>query len=329
MLHSLIRYSAFLAIAASGLAPAIAQTGWDVTFVDEFNGAANTYPDPTKWNIEVNGNPPNSEAQAYVKNLSNVSLNGSGQLELTALKQASGSKQYTSGKVNSSGKFMQTYGRWEARIKLPAGTGFWPAFWMLGGNNGCGGWPSCGEIDIIENRGRLAMVSSSAMHGPGYSGNTPLAHTYNLPSTSTSFFEGYHLFAMEWSADQVKFFVDSTLHYTVKRTDVTKYGNWVYNHDFYTILNLAVGGQFDGMKLPPATAFPAKVTVDFVHIYKPGTGQLIVALQPKRQMAREAADLETLTAYDFSGRMHLVKSQSRGATPLAARNAVLLPAFTR
>jgi beta-glucanase (GH16 family) len=297
------------------LVTAHAQTGWDLTFSDEFNGAANTYPDPTKWNIEVNGNPPNSEAEAYVKSTQNVSLNGSGQLELTALKQASGGKQYTSGKINSSGKFMQTYGRWEAMIKLPAGTGFWPAFWMLGGNNGCGGWPSCGEIDIIENRGRLAMVSSSAMHGPGYSGNTPIAHTYNLPKGAASFFDSYHLFAMEWTATTVKFYVDSTLHYTVNKTDVTKYGNWVYNHDFYTIFNLAVGGQFDGMQLPPSTAFPAKVMVDFVHIYKPGTGQIIVGLGPKRFQGRAVGDLDKLTTYDFSGRLRLAKAG--GITPLA------------
>lgn len=160
-----IRISCAIAtIALFGFAPVRAQipvpTGWDLTFSDEFDGPSNTYPDAKKWNIEVNGNPPNSEAQAYVKSTQNVSLNGSGQLELTAYKQNSGSKIYTSGKVNTSGKFMQTYGRWEARIKLPAGTGFWPAFWMLGGNNGCSGWPSCGEIDILENRGRQSMTST-------------------------------------------------------------------------------------------------------------------------------------------------------------------------
>ncbi|GEM_PF-2416315 len=327
MTHSLLRSLAFLAAACGA---AHAQTGWDLTFSDEFTGAANTYPDPAKWNVEVNGNPPNAEAEAYVKNTANVSLNGSGQLELTALKQASGGKQYTSGKINSSGKFMQTYGRWEARIKLPAGTGFWPAFWMLGGNNGCGGWPSCGEIDIIENRGRLPMVSSSAMHGPGYSGNTPIAHTYNLPKGTESFFDGYHLFAMEWTPTQVKFYVDTTLHYTVNKTDITRYGNWVYNHDFYTILNLAVGGQFDGGQVPPASAFPAKVTVDFVHVYKPGNGQLIVGLKPRNLQARESVDLETLatlTAYDFTGRMRLVKAS--GETPLMTRKALLIPVSNR
>ncbi len=293
-----------------------AAEGWDLTFSDEFTGAAGSYPDAAKWNIEVNGNPPNSEAEAYVKSARNVSLNGNGQLELTAYHEPSGSKQYTSGKVNSNGKFTQSYGRWEARIKLPEGTGFWPAFWMLGTNNGCGGWPSCGEIDIIENRGRLAMTSSSAMHGPGYSGNTPLAHSFNLPAASPSFFADYHVFACEWDETQVKFYVDTTLHYTVKKTDVQKYGNWVYNHNFYILLNLAVGGQFDGMKLPPSTAFPAKVTVDYVHVYKPGSGQIIVGLNPRARLASAVPDLEQLSAYDFTGRTHAARGS---AQPLAIR----------
>ena len=299
-------------------APARAAAGWDLTFTDEFTGSAGAFPDAAKWNIEVNGNPPNSEAQAYVKNARNVSLNGAGQLELTALHEPSGSKQYTSGKVNSNGKFKQTYGRWEARIKLPEGTGFWPAFWMLGTNNGCGGWPSCGEIDIIENRGRQAMVSSSAMHGPGYSGNTPLAHSYNLPTGTNSFFADYHVFSCEWDDTSVKFFVDTTLHYTVKKTDVQRYGNWVYNHDFYAILNLAVGGQFDGMKLPAVSAFPARVTVDYVHVYKPGTGQVLSALRPgSRFTGMGFPDVERLSAYDFTGRLR--PGGATGAVLLAPR----------
>jgi beta-glucanase (GH16 family) len=303
----IVRFASAAALAAAAILLLAARThadatGWDLTFSDEFDGAAGSYPDASKWNIEVNGNPPNSEAEAYVKSPRNVSLNGQGQLELTAYHEPSGGKQYTSGKVNSNGRFTQTYGRWEARIKLPAGTGFWPAFWMLGTNNGCGGWPSCGEIDIIENRGRMAMTSSSAMHGPGYSGNTPLYHAYNLPTGSPSFFSDYHLFACEWDDQSVKFYVDTALHYTVKKTDVQRYGNWVYNHNFYMLINLAVGGQFDGMQLPPNSAFPAKVTVDYVHVYKPGTGQLLAVRRPQGFALRTAMDLARLPSYDFSGR---------------------------
>lgn len=303
-LSSMLACALLCAVSARGAA------GWDLTFADEFTGSAGAYPDGAKWNIEVNGNPPNSEAQAYVKNPRNVSLNGQGQLELTALKEPSGSKQYTSGKVNSNGKFKQTYGRWEARIKLPEGTGFWPAFWMLGVNNGCGGWPGCGEIDIMENRGREAMVSSSALHGPGYSGNTPIAKSYTLPAASKSFFSDYHLFSCEWDDQSVRFFVDTTLHYTVRKTDVQRYGNWVYNRDFYAILNLAVGGHFDGMRLPAATSFPAKVMVDYVHVYKPGAGQVVSIRRPGSPYAARQLGLERATAYDFSGRLRQGESQA-------------------
>ena len=263
---------AFLAMHAQG------QTGsWQLTWYDEFDGPVNTLPDAAKWNIEVVANPANNEAQYYTNRTRNVSLNGAGQLELTAYKEVYGAKQYTSGRINTSGKFQQTYGRWEAMMKLPAGTGMWPAFWMLGNNNGCGGWPNCGELDIMENRGRLPMVSSSAIHGPGYSGNTPIVHTYNLPVASPSFFAAFHIFAVEWDAGQVRFYVDGNLHYTVTRANIEVYGNWVFNHPFYTLLNLAIGGVFDNNQLPPDSAFPAKVTVEYVRVYAPST----IAIQPR------------------------------------------------
>ena len=241
---------------------------------DEFDGPAGTAPNPAKWNIAVTGNPANNEAQYYSNRLKNVALNGAGQLELIAYKEVMGSKQYTSGKVTSSGKFQQMYGRWEARIKLPAGVGFWPAFWMLGINNGCGGWPACGEIDIMENRGRSPRQSSSALHGPGYSGNTPIYHGYTLPTASATLMEDFHIFAADWTANQIRFYVDGVLHYTVNRPDVEKYGRWAYDRPFYAILNLAVGGQFDGNALPTDASLPARVTVDYVRIFREGTSAI-------------------------------------------------------
>ena len=255
-------------------ASALAQN-WTLSWSDEFTGLANTLPDAAKWNVEVVANPANNEAQYYTNRTKNVSLNGAGQLELTAYKEVMGGKQSTSGRINTSGKFGQTYGRWEARMKLPAGTGFWPAFWILGNNNGCGGWPNCGEMDIMENRGRLSTVSSSAMHGPNYSGDTPIQHTYTLPTGATNFFADYHVFALEWDSTQTRFYVDGALHYTVNRTDIQVYGTWVFNHTFHTLLNLAVGGVFDGNQLPPDSAFPAKVTVDYVRVYTRGATTML------------------------------------------------------
>jgi beta-glucanase (GH16 family) len=261
--------------------------GWTLSWGDEFTGPVNTFPDSTKWNIEVVANPANNEAQYYTKRTKNVSLNGTGQLELTAYKEVMGNKQYTSGRINTSGKFAQTYGRWEARMKLPAGTGFWPAFWMMGDNNGCGGWPNCGEIDIMENRGRQPAISSSAIHGPGYSGNTPITHTYTLPADSPSFFDDFHIFALEWDTTQTRFYIDGVLHYTVNKPDIQVYGTWVLNHSFYTLLNLAVGGAFDGNQLPPDAAFPAKVTVDYVRVFTKSATTALRAVKMNRDRRGE------------------------------------------
>ena len=285
-----------------------AAQAWELTWSDEFEGPSNTLPDAAKWNVEVVANPANNEAQYYSDRTENVSLNGKGQLELTAYKEPAGNKQYTSGRINTGGKFTQAYGRWEARMKLPAGVGMWPAFWILGTNNGCGGWPNCGEIDWMENRGRQPTVSSSAMHGPGYSGNTPLVHAQTLPSGAPDLFSGFHDFAGEWYEGQVRFFVDGNLHYTVNKADVQKYGNWVYDHPFYTILNLAIGGNFDGGQLPPDAAFPAKLTVEYVKVYKGAVG---IAIRPLTRSAPGRGFAGT--DHDASGRRLPVTGRGKQA----------------
>ena len=297
-----------LAVLAVGKYRAYAQTP---VWSDEFDGPAGSQPDPAKWNMEVVADPANSEAQFYTDRDSNVSLNGAGMLVLTAYKEQVGDKQYTSGRINSANKFSQAYGSWMARMKLPPGVGMWPAFWMLGTNNGCGRWPACGEIDIMENRGRLASMSSSAMHGPGYSGNTPLQHVYNLPTQAGDFFSGFHLFACEWTETQVRFFVDGNLHYTVTKPQVEAYGRWVYDHPFYAVLNLAIGGHFDGGQLPPDSAFPAQVVVDFVRVYSPGAN---VSIRPIRPGVRITGvpGIEALPIFDFMGR----RVESAGEKPV-------------
>lgn len=268
---------ALLACLAAALPAGAQAPDWS----DEFDGPAGTSPDRAKWNIQVTPNPPNNEAQYYSDRTKNVALNGNGQLELIAHKEAMGTKQYTSGRINSSGKFSQQYGRFEARMKLAAGQGFWPAFWLLGVNNGCGGWPSCGEIDIMENRGRTPRSSSSALHGPGYSGNTPINKGYTLPAGAPSFADSFHVFAAEWTAGQIRFYVDGNLYYTVNKSDVTRYGAWAYDRPFYIILNLAVGGHFDGNRLPTDDLLPARIVIDYVRVWKQGTASL-----PERPVLR-------------------------------------------
>jgi len=197
-------------------------------------------------------------------------MNGSGQLAITATVAPSGLNcyygpcRYTSARIKTKAKVEQLYGRVEARVRLPTGQGLWPAFWMLGNNYPSTSWPNCGEVDIMEYRGSITNSISSAMHGPGYSGNTPIVHPYTLPSGTLT--DNFHVFAIEWEPDQIRFYVDNTVHYTATKATIQQYGTWVFDHPFFIIPNLAVGGQFDG---DPASdsIFPATMLVDYVRIY--------------------------------------------------------------
>jgi len=159
-------------------------------------------------------------------------------------------------------------GRVEARIKLPAGQGLWGAFWMLGQGHPNIPWPACGEIDIMESKGSQPATTSSALHGPGYSGNTPFAQAHTL--ASGTFTEDFHVFAVEWDSLHVRFFVDTTVHYAFTREAVEKRGTSVLAQSFYLILNLAVGGNFDGDPRSDAI-FPATMLVDYVRIFTRGS----------------------------------------------------------
>jgi beta-glucanase (GH16 family) len=137
---------------------------------------------------------------------------------------------------------------------------------MLGNNIGTVGWPQSGEIDIMENHGSNMSSTSSALHGPGYSGATPLNHSVGLSSSATNF----HTYAVEWDTTEIRFYVDGAQHYRVTQTQVQQYGNWVYNHPFFFILNLAVGGNFDGNP-GSDSIFPATMLIDYVRMYTKGT----------------------------------------------------------
>src|SRR5438093_558607 len=152
-------------------------------------------------------------------------------------------------------------GRVAAGRKVAGGQGLWPAFGRLGKNIGTVGWPTCGELDIMENKGSQTTVTSSAVHGPGYSGNTPFAHIYS-PGATTD----YHVYSVEWDGQSIRYFVDSIQHYIVTRANVSQHGNWVFDQPFFVILNLAVGGNFDHDPQSDAI-FPATMLVDWVRVY--------------------------------------------------------------
>ncbi|NUT32032.1 MAG: family 16 glycosylhydrolase [Hamadaea sp.] len=235
-----------------------------LVFSDEFNAAAGTGPDTAKWTID-SGTGQNNELQYYTPS-GNAAMNGAGALVITARREAVGGREYTSHRMNTGNKFHVQYGRMEARIKIPKGNGFWPAFWMMGADFLTGRpWPYNGEIDIMEILGRDTTRSYTTLHAPAYNGGGGYGQEHVWPIDLSA---DFHVYAVEWDSKGMRFFVDSALVFTAsKETVEATRGPWVYDHPFYLILNLAVGGDWPG---PPdaTTPFPAQMLVDYVRVYQ-------------------------------------------------------------
>jgi beta-glucanase (GH16 family) len=173
---------------------------------------------------------------------------------------------YTSARLKTLGKFSQAYGRFEARIKIPQGQGIWPAFWMLGANIEKVPWPDCGEIDIMENIGKEPYLVHGTIHGPGYSGDKAIGQSHALPGEQ-KFFDDFHVYAVEWGPEEIRFYVDDTLYETRTPADLPKGAKWAYDHPFFLLLNVAVGGSWPGN--PDATSvYPQTMLVDYVRAYR-------------------------------------------------------------
>ncbi|MFD7713074.1 family 16 glycosylhydrolase [Streptomyces sp. NPDC059786] len=247
-----------------------------LTWSDEFNGAAGSAPDSSKWTLETGGSGNgNHELQYYRNSRDNAALDGNGNLVITARKNTDSGLQcwngaacqYTSARLNTAKTFTQAYGHFEARIKVPRGQGMWPAFWMLGDDLGTAGWPNSGEIDIMENVGYEPGTVHGTIHGPGYSGGSGIGAARTL-ANGASFADAFHVFAVDWSPEAITWSVDGTAYQT--RTPADAGGNkWVFDHPFFLILNLAVGGDWPGS--PNAdTSFPQTMTIDYVRVSASG-----------------------------------------------------------
>jgi len=260
-----------LASAARTQAPATTPASpWRLVWSDEFNAPNGSSPDPTKWSFDLGGNGyGNHELETYTSRPANAQQKD-GNLVITALKEdATGPddgtpRHYTSARIRTAGHFAQAYGRFEARMQLPRGKGIWPAFWLLGDDIASTGWPKSGEIDIMEEIGDPSTVYST-LHGPGYSGGHAISAKFPLPPGQAAD-TAFHLYAVEWAPDDIKFFFDN--HLIAHRTpaDLPPGAHWAYDHPFFIILNLAVGGDWPGN--PDATTtFPQHMLVDYVRVY--------------------------------------------------------------
>ncbi|HLA74255.1 MAG TPA: family 16 glycosylhydrolase [Steroidobacteraceae bacterium] len=257
-------------------APDAGPNSWRLMWSDEFNGPVGRRPTSRNWTHEIgdgtaNGIPGwgNSELEYYTDSAQNAATNGRGQLAITA-RQSDGSMscyygpcQFTSARLVSQYKAEFAYGRIETRIKVPAGAGTWPAFWSLGTNIGDVGWPQTGEIDIMEFVGRVPNEVFGTIHGPGYSGGASFGgtHDFGVPVS-----DAFHTFAIEWQPNRIDWFVDGILYHTATPANVAP-NQWVFNHPFFLIMNLAVGGNFGG-PVDPNVAFPRSMLVDYVRVYQ-------------------------------------------------------------
>ncbi|WP_394840717.1 glycoside hydrolase family 16 protein [Pendulispora brunnea] len=239
-------------------------------FSDDFDGPAGSGVDTSKWTLETGDNSGNNhERQYYTSGTHNAALDGNGNLVITARKDNPGNYQcwygtcqYTSARMNTASTFTQQYGHFETRMKIPGGQGIWPAFWLLGNDIGSG-WPGCGELDIMENIGREASTVHGTIHGPGYSGAGGIGAAYTLPN-GQRFSDDFHVFAVDWSPNEIKWSVDGNVYQT--RTPADLNGNrWVFDHPFFIIVNLAVGGDWPGDP-DGSTPFPGQLVIDYVHV---------------------------------------------------------------
>ena len=241
---------------------------WVATMADEFDGAEGTAPNSEIWTYDIGGDGwGNGQLEFNTDRIENASLDGNGHLRIVAREESYMGNDYTSARIKTQGLFQQKYGRFEARMKLPAGQGLWPAFWMLGANFPEVGWPECGEIDIMEFRGQEPDTVHATLHGPEYSGADPISQDLTLPGGQT-FSDDFHVFAVEWDPGRIAFYVDSEAYPTaITSSMVTARGDWVFNQDFFILLNLAVGGGYVG-PVGPDTVFPAEMLVDYVRVFE-------------------------------------------------------------
>jgi len=263
----------FAALSASG-------AEWRLVWSDEFD--KDGLPDPAKWNYET-GFLRNNEQQYYTAGRKENARVENGLLIIEARKEqfknpgfeAAGKgtntwkrsrefADYTSASLTTRGKASWTYGRIEVRAKLPSGRGTWPAIWTLGANGGQG-WPACGEIDIMEFVGFEPGIVHANIHTRKYNHvkKTGKGSQITIPDAS----EKFHVYALEWDAEQLKFFVDDHPYFTFRNEGIGS-DAWPYDKDQYLILNLAIGGEWGGQHGIDDAIFPQRYCIDYVRVYQ-------------------------------------------------------------
>ncbi|AIQ46626.1 1,3--beta-D-glucan 3-glucanohydrolase [Paenibacillus sp. FSL R7-0273] len=244
-----------------------AATSWNLVWSDEFNGTSLNTADWTAENGTGGSGWGNNELQYYTNRSQNLQVTG-GNLVITAQKESYNGSSYTSARIKTQGKKSFTYGKIEARMKLPSGQGIWPAFWMLGSNMDTVGWPKSGEIDIMERVNNNAYVNGTVHWDAN-------GHAEYGKVSGNLDFSQYHVYSVEWDAKYIRWYVDGSLFnefYIENNTGNTE----EFQKPFFLLLNLAVGGNWPGSP-NASTAFPAQMLVDYVRVYQAASSASIVS----------------------------------------------------
>ena len=209
----------------------------------------------------------NNELESYTDRRDNSFVRGGSLVIHAAREDYKGTdgirREYTSARLKTLGTFAQVYGKFEARIRIPRGQGLWPAFWLLGDNIDAAGWPACGEIDIMENIGREPAIVHGTLHGPGYSGGQGPTALFTNPTGDRS----RTTFTSSRSSGSrlIRWYVDGTMYAKRAASDLPAGTRWVYDHNFFILLNVAVGGSWPGNP-DTTTTFPQEMVVDWVRV---------------------------------------------------------------
>ncbi|MGQ9855505.1 MAG: glycoside hydrolase family 16 protein [Fervidobacterium sp.] len=249
--------------------PMIKDSRWKLVWSDEFSGPKI---DTSKWRFEIGNNNGwgNGEWQYYTEGKNAWIENDMLVIEARNETVKDGNKtfNYTSTRMKTESNFSVQYGKIEARIKFPYGKGLWPAFWMLGTNIRYVGWPMCGEIDIVEFLGHDKWTVYGTLHGPGYHGSSAIGGKIRLEPPKPDFTSDFHVFGIMWDEEKIVWYVDDTVYHIVTKSAVESRGKiWVFDNEFFIILNMAVGGYWPGYPTNE-TKFPARMYVDYVRVYE-------------------------------------------------------------
>jgi beta-glucanase (GH16 family) len=316
---------------------------------DEFDGPAQSLPDPTKWTydtgshdefgnqgwgdheVETYCSPRGANPRECDPKRPNAFLDGNGHLVVRAERGAE--NIWTSARLTTRGLKDFQYGRIEARMRIPVGTGLWPEFWILGSNYLTTGWPASGSATIVENvsltqrtNGIGPNMIRATLHGPRYYGGNGLWHDFKFPDGARVDDGNFHTYGIIWSPGMIQFYVDdpANIFYVQDASDLPEGGEWVFDHPFFLVMNLAVGGDWPGNP-DSTTPTPSDLMVDYVRVYKiPQVSAPAIQWQPVEVKAGSSvASVISLRAHGYSGKVHLSCSIEPAAAACALATSVV------